>query len=395
MLPLNSGDNEHITAKKIIILLKMKTLDEILQQESTFEPSKGAKDLILKSIKNTFKYEIEGKIYEVPGFLSYDINKYKVYTYIVFLIYCLEFFAAFSIIVTTQSTLYIIIKLLIILMLIYTEILIAKHNRSKDNELKLTKYINTYILLISEFYKNLLSEVELEAINKSINDTVTKNKEIRIFNYKMLFLLSLTSFAKIFAFYLDIILKAFNGLSFFENIFLKNSMFLVCFFCGPIVYILIHLLNWKYYGVWIWTGDAETKLRNELIKHNQQLKTPIKKGIIPSQKIQYLSTSNNIRISITSIISEINSLNKDKKPEIISYKDYLEKKCQGKIKQQKENNFNIFKGKDDNNYFIEFIGIFTDVDLQSMVSNEMDTDLKKMLLLLGIQYQITCSQRET
>ena len=112
----------------------MKSLEAILQQKKSFEPSSEVKGYLLNSVKNSFDFKIGVGDYKTPGFLSYDPQKYNHYQMLVGLLYALELFAAVSIVLTTSELVYIIIKLVLVIILIYLDIIVAKNSRAKERD---------------------------------------------------------------------------------------------------------------------------------------------------------------------------------------------------------------------------------------------------------------------
>jgi hypothetical protein len=360
----------------------MKSLNAILQGQPSFEPSRNTKDLILNSIKQPFSHLIGSANYEIPGFFSYNVKKYNQYIILIALIYILELFAAISVIVTTNSLFYILIKMVFILVLIYLDLIIAKHNRSKDNELSFIFYKNKFYLLVRDFYRGLLNTNDLQAIDQNINENEKEIRKNKSFTNKMLGILYLLAIIKIFVFYLDFIVDGFH----FSTIMTRDAGVLICFFGSPVVYLLIPILVWVYYGKWIWTGSASTELINEADLHEKEINKASTKGF---GTINYcIEILQRRPISLNCLISNLSQVigKADSSANVIPTSSV-------QIQTQSGSHYKIYKEKD--NYYIDILGLLSDDDILQIVSNESNIDSKKLLLLLCMSYQLIISQRES
>jgi len=358
----------------------MKTLEEILGKNPGFGPSRQTKDLILNSIKVPTTHLIGQETIETPGFFSYNLKKYSQYSIIIFLIYLLELFAIISIGVTTSTIFYTATKLVIIFVLVYLDIVVAKHNRSKDDRLIFHSYTKRFFSLMREFYLNLLNKKGLMRIEEMIKKHDAEIKNIKRFTNKMFIILFLLAFVKIFIFYLDFLFEGFS----WTTIMARDPGYIISFFGAPIVYLIIPFLVWTYYGKWIWTGIAEKSLNKENKIHQNELKEAQKVGF---GKINYCFQVFEKRpITHNNLIENLKDVTGDD-----SDNGYVQITHNIDLKTISKYNFNITKDES-GDYYFNIYGILSDDDLHNIIAMQTNFEAQKLLLLLGMSYQIIICQ---
>lgn len=364
----------------------MKTLDSILRAKKTFEPSSGVKKLILKSIKKPLGFNLGAQDVEIPGFISYDTDKYRHYTMMVFLLYTLEFFAAISIIVTTTQAFYIVIKLFLVVALILLDIIVAKHNRSKDDELNSNLFRSKYFTLLRDFYEKRLSDSQLTQIRNGISECDNKVKDVKSFMGKMLILLFVLALVKVLVFFLDYIIEGFD----WDFILSKDAGFLSFFFGAPIAYLSIPLIAWFYYGKWIWTGMASKNLEKELETFKMELNQANIDRV--GEINNCIVTSEDRPITLETLVDDFSRVveisgENDGTNKIVSTPNKIP------IREGMGSSWRI-KSKNEK-YVIDYFGLLTDNELLQIVSLQDDNQARRLLLLICMTNQIIQSHRSS
>lgn len=354
----------------------MRTIDSILHQRRSFEPSSQTKNLILSSLKKSQTHAFGANNYEIPGLVSSDTKKYNHYSILVTVLYILEALAAVSIILTTDKLIYIVVKLLLVIALVILDIIVAKHSRSQDDDLNSSLFRQKFFILIRDFYRNKLAPEDLQHIQKSIREREERILNIKKFSNKILLLLILFGLLKILVFYLDYIIDGFD----FGIINSKDVGFLACFYGSPLAYLTIPFLAWLYYGKWIWTGMAGKELENELKTHESELAKAQEDGFGTINNCIKLQLKRPINLS--TLIQNLSKIVNAK----TEGQDNLEAFSNLSITEGSGNGWRILKSN--STYSIDFYGILTDSELLQIVSLQSDIDAKKLLLLIGMSNQI-------
>jgi hypothetical protein len=364
-----------------------RTIDDILTDTITFEPSERTKKLILKSLKESKSITIGGEKelnLSIPGLISYDLTKYNHYGWFVILLYMLEGLAAISILIITDDPVYMFFKLFLVLILALVDIMVARHSASKDNIFNLSRYWWEFYELMLRLYRTKLS---LEQ-KKDIDDNKTKKEkeinDVNIFKKWMLLLLYFLGLLKIIVFYLDYIIDGFN----WGEILTSPIGFIICFFGAPIAYLVIPILGWKFYGKWIWTGDAIKKLEIELAVHKAKI-DDIERGR-GFGEINYCNKLDiDIPMNLHDIIEhykETLKINEKKDNDIIKSKDNIA------ISPKKGNRWII--NKQDEDSFANFYGLLTDSELIWFVNQQTNSEAKQLCLIMGMSNQASQIQRD-
>jgi hypothetical protein len=367
----------------------MKQIDEILSENNSFEPTQKTKKSILKAIRMpNLTHQIGVYKHVIPSFYSYNVNKYNEYIYAVVLLYALELYAAASIILTSASFKYTIVKIILVAILIIIDIFIAKSTNSKDDELCELEYQNSLSKLTRLFFNRYLSFNELHHIETGINDNNKSIKKIQWFSRKKLIGLYIIACLKIVIFLGDYIMQWFGWGQNVDSIFSHNFTFVFLFFSAPAVYLIIPIIAWGFYGKWITTGNAYTSLENELIGHKDDISLSRSNIINPIRFCNSIKNDSLLLNILVSNIKEVLSIDNG----VIEINEIFEPR----FNNDEGQNYRIYSSNvdDPNSWKIEIRGIITDTALLNMVAQQTDSNAKKLLLCLGMSYQILNSNSQ-
>lgn len=361
----------------------MKTLNDYLKNNIGFEPSKIAKDHILASTKDDhISFSLAYDLKNIKTFFSYDLTKHNGSVYFIFAIYIFELVGFISIFQITSDLTFIIIKVIIMTLLIFLDIIISNHNVSKDSDMIRHLRRKKYSELTREYFSNELDDKSKLKINSNIEEDVLGVSKIERFKRNMLIVLFLIAISKVIVFYLDYWYSS-------VPINFKDGIELVSFYGTPFLYLIIPVFLWIFYGKYLWTDKAISILNKELDKHDQSKKTAIEKQV---GNIENCAVCKKIKIDLYQIIN--NQKNKDTN------------EIEGGDKEINKNNVSTFNfkeatgemfslKKEDDGFYLNFLGLLSDEYISTIVATQDNPREKEILLCLLLSLQYDISHRES
>lgn len=334
-----------------INILKIKIMIETkLSDNPNFEPSHECKQLFLK----TRKIEKDYGPYKFPGYFIVDEEKYNWDGFMSIIIFLLECVGIGMIIYSSAGKFY-YFKIGVMICFFIFDFYLAYSNRSKNNLLCDARNRKVIAKFNNDLSPSVPSQAAIDAEDGEINKY---EKRSRNFLYGLL----LISVIKIIIFLMDI--KGTEGGIFsIKGYFIDENPWLLFI---PIIYLIIALCHWEYFGNWFNTWQFHQKFNDELKLY--------KKGLIRNinqQPIHFSAINRTDQIILNPQIKQIYNIN--------NLNEYKIENVKFKITKHSLKNDNT----NSDIYHTNCSGILTDSDCHILASNQ-NTAMK--ISLVGINF---------
>jgi hypothetical protein len=367
----------------------MESLDQILQKNPDFEPSKVAKQSVIASAKQD-DLTHEGLEVVIPSFFSLDVSLFGKKKLAPYLVFMLEIVAIAGIFNTNSNPYFLLARLTFAVGLWALDFWLARKINAPLEQLAFAKYRNKRFELVRKYFGAFYSDERLAEIATSYHkneEDILKAERTMSNSVRRLWLLAIL---KIVVFSSELFAGMFG---FIEEISLVGIevLWISFFFATIVAYLAIPLIAKESYGPWFSINKASEFLNADLRAHLEDRSTRSRDLV---GRVQYWRRKETRRLTLATLVSEsiqlgespggVDNLNPtgESAPAISFDPD------------SSRANYRVYYDEVQRLFLLEINGILTDNDLQTMVANQSNLDSKKFLLCMGMQMQLACAVRD-